>query len=157
MDELAEEPGQRPEGTSSLSGVYTASTAPDLIVTCQIALFISIVYQVAFITIKITFLLQYRRVFPLPRVELLCNFGIGFLVLFGISLLVSAGVTFELVYKYGFVDPPISVLGWLLANASIHLVTGIAIFIMPVPLLGRLRMGTTQKLALAASFALGLL
>ncbi|KAF9878703.1 hypothetical protein CkaCkLH20_03603 [Colletotrichum karsti] len=123
----------------------------------KIALFVVIVYQVAFVTIKIAFLLQYRRVFPLPKVELLCNLGIGFLALFGISLLVSAGVTFDLVYKYGSLNAPINILGWFLANAAIHLVTDIAIFILPVPLLGRLRMRKTQKLALMASFGLGLL
>ncbi|KZL86530.1 integral membrane protein [Colletotrichum incanum] len=121
----------------------------------KVAMLIIILYNVAFITIKITFLLQYRRVFPLPRIELLCNIGIAFLALFGISLLVSAGITYNLVFSNNYWNSPINILGWWLANASIHLVTDILIFILPLPLLGRLRLHKPQKLALIASFALG--
>ncbi|KAH0439724.1 hypothetical protein CcaCcLH18_02834 [Colletotrichum camelliae] len=123
----------------------------------KISLFVIIVYQVAFVTIKIAFLFQYRRVFPYSKVELLCNIGICFLALFGIQLLVCAGVSFDLIYKYTFFDTPINVMSWWMANASIHLITNVLIFIIPIPFLGRLQMTRTQKLALIASFALGLL
>ncbi|KAI8315269.1 hypothetical protein K4K61_002303 [Colletotrichum sp. SAR11_59] len=112
---------------------------------------------VAFVTIKIAFLFQYRRVFPYSKVELLCNIGICFLALFGIQLLVCAGVSFDLIYRYTFFDTPINVMSWWMANASIHLITNVLIFIIPIPFLGRLQMTRTQKLALIASFALGLL
>ncbi|OLN92100.1 hypothetical protein CCHL11_01341 [Colletotrichum chlorophyti] len=121
----------------------------------KLAMVIIMIYQIAFVTIKITFLLQYRRVFPLPRVEMLCNVGIGFLVLFGISLVVSAGVTYSSIFSNNFWNSPIDILGWWLSNAAIHLVTDILIFILPLPLLNRLRLRRPQKAALIASFALG--
>ncbi|KAI8300949.1 hypothetical protein K4K59_001280 [Colletotrichum sp. SAR11_240] len=128
-----------------------------LLASAFISLFVIIVYQVAFVTIKIAFLFQYRRVFPYSKVELLCNIGICFLALFGIQLLVCAGVSFDLIYRYTFFDTPINVMSWWMANASIHLITNVLIFIIPIPFLGRLQMTRTQKLALIASFALGLL
>ncbi|KAF6817257.1 integral membrane protein [Colletotrichum plurivorum] len=123
----------------------------------RIALFVLVIYQIAYVTIKIAFLLQYRRVFPGRRVELCCNVGITFLVIFGLSLLVAQGMTYEYVYKQGIDASPVDVIGWWIANAAIHLITSILIFILPLPLLGRLRLNTTQKAALFASFGLGLL
>ncbi|KAF6834850.1 integral membrane protein [Colletotrichum musicola] len=123
----------------------------------RIALFVLVIYQIAYVTIKIAFLLQYRRVFPGRRVELCCNIGITFLVVFGLSLLVAQGMTYEYVYKKGIDVSPVDVIGWWIANAAIHLITSILIFILPLPLLGRLRLNTTQKAALFASFGLGLL
>ncbi|KAF6802774.1 integral membrane protein [Colletotrichum sojae] len=123
----------------------------------RIALFVLVIYQIAYVTIKIAFLLQYRRVFPGRRVELCCNVGITFLVVFGLSLLVAQGITYEYIYKQGIEVSPVDVIGWWIANAAIHLITSILIFILPLPLLGRLRLNTTQKAALFASFGLGLL
>ncbi|KAI3529947.1 hypothetical protein CSPX01_15170 [Colletotrichum filicis] len=123
----------------------------------KLAMFIMMIYSIAFVTIKIAFLLQYRRSFPLLMVEMLCNAGIAFLVLFGVSLMVSAGITYSLVLKREMTDSPVSVLGWWLANASIHLLTNIFIFVLPIPLLGRLRLRRGEKLALVISFTLGLL
>ncbi|KAL0783255.1 hypothetical protein CaCOL14_001161 [Colletotrichum acutatum] len=123
----------------------------------KLAMFIVMIYNIAFVTIKIAFLLQYRRSFPLLMVEMLCNAGIAFLVLFGVSLMVSAGITYSLVLKREMTDSPVSVLGWWLANASMHLLTNIFIFVLPLPLLGRLRLRRGEKLALVISFALGLL
>ncbi|KXH47294.1 hypothetical protein CSAL01_03269 [Colletotrichum salicis] len=122
-----------------------------------LAMFIIMIYNIAFVTIKVAFLLQYRRSFPLPMVEMLCNGGIAFLVLFGVSLMISAGVTYSIILKRDVADSSVSVLGWWLANAAIHLLTNIFIFVLPLPLLGRLRLQRGQKLALAIGFALGLL
>ncbi|TDZ41090.1 hypothetical protein CTRI78_v009988 [Colletotrichum trifolii] len=130
---------------------------PLLIEGQKLSVAVVMVYQIAFVAVKIAFLLQYRRVFPLPKVELCCNIGIAFLVLFGISLLIAQGITYSIVYRNNFWNSPINILGWWLANASIHLVTDILIFLLPLPLLGRLRLRTTQKLALLASFGLGFL
>lgn len=115
------------------------------------------IYQIAYVTVKIAFLLQYRRVFQSRRVELCCNVGICFLVVFGLSLLVAQGMTYEYVYKLGISESPVDVIGWWIANAVIHLISSVFIFILPLPLLGRLGLSTTQKVALIVSFALGLL
>ncbi|OHE93413.1 hypothetical protein CORC01_11278 [Colletotrichum orchidophilum] len=145
-------------GTRFGLGKHVWMTQVQTIIKAQkLAMFITMIYNIAFVTIKIAFLLQYRRSFSLPVVETLCNAGIGFLVLFGVSLLISAGVTYSLIFKGTVADSPVSVLGWWIANAAIHLLTNIFIFVLPLPLLGRLRLGRGQKLALAISFALGLL
>ncbi|KAK6225597.1 hypothetical protein QIS74_01644 [Colletotrichum tabaci] len=123
----------------------------------KLAMSVIMLYNIAFISIKITFLLQYRRVFPLPKVELLCNIGIAFLVVFGLSTLISAGVTYGIIFRNNYWNSPINILGWWLANASLHLVTDILIFILPLPLLGMLKLHKPQKLALFASFSLGFL
>ncbi|KAK1633288.1 hypothetical protein BDP81DRAFT_463496 [Colletotrichum phormii] len=145
-------------GTRFGLGKHVWMTQPQTIEKAQkLAMFIIMIYNIAFVTIKIAFLLQYRRSFPLPMVEMLCNGGIAFLVLFGVSLMISAGVTYSIILKRDVADSSVSVLGWWLANAAIHLLTNIFIFVLPLPLLGRLRLRRGQKLALAIGFALGLL
>ncbi|KAK1997377.1 hypothetical protein LX36DRAFT_657605 [Colletotrichum falcatum] len=126
-----------------------------LIETQKLSILVITLYNVAFTTIKIAFLFQYRRIFPLPKVELLCKIGIGFLVLFGISLVISTAVTYNLVFRNGYWNSPIDILGWWLANACIHLVTDIFIFLLPMPLLRPLRLHRLQRLALFTSFSLG--
>ncbi|KAL2873509.1 hypothetical protein SGCOL_011352 [Colletotrichum sp. CLE4] len=137
--------------------MVTLSFATTIEKAQKLAMFIIMIYNIAFVTIKIAFLLQYRRSFPLPMVEMLCNGGIAFLVLFGVSLMISAGVTYSIILKRDVADSSVSVLGWWLANAAIHLLTNIFIFVLPLPLLGRLRLRRGQKLALAIGFTLGLL
>ncbi|KAK1963798.1 hypothetical protein LY78DRAFT_748840 [Colletotrichum sublineola] len=121
----------------------------------KLCMFIIVLYNVAFTAIKITFLFQYRRIFPLPKVELLCNIGIAFLSLFGISLVISTAVTYTLLFTNAYFDSSINILTWWIVNASIHLITDIFIFLLPMPLLGQLRLHKVQKLALFASFSLG--
>ncbi|OBR06827.1 Integral membrane protein [Colletotrichum higginsianum IMI 349063] len=47
-------------------------------------------YQVTFIVIKMAFLLQYRRVFALPKFVLCCDIMLGFISMFGIAVVVSS-------------------------------------------------------------------
>ncbi|KAK2027494.1 hypothetical protein LX32DRAFT_620704 [Colletotrichum zoysiae] len=119
------------------------------------SMLIIILYNVAFTTVKIAFLFQYRRIFPLPKVELICNIGIAFLTLFGISLVISTGITYSMYFGNQHWDSPLNILGWWLTNAAIHLITDIFIFLLPMPLLSRLKLHRLQKSALLASFFLG--
>ncbi|KAK2052413.1 hypothetical protein LY76DRAFT_555747 [Colletotrichum caudatum] len=123
--------------------------------TQKYSMLIIILYNVAFTTVKIAFLFQYRRIFPLPKVELVCNIGIAFLTLFGISLVVSTGITYSIYFRNQHGSSPLNILGWWLTNASIHLITDIFIFLLPMPLLSRLKLHRLQKSALLASFFLG--
>ncbi|WDK10286.1 integral membrane protein [Colletotrichum graminicola] len=124
--------------------------------TQKFSILIITLYNVAFTTIKIAFLLQYRRIFPLPKVELVCNIGITFLILFGISLVISTSITYSLLFS-NRLSWSVDVLGWWLTNASIHLITDIFIFLLPMPLLGQIKLQKLQKSALFASFFLGFL
>ncbi|KAK2016359.1 hypothetical protein LZ32DRAFT_635954 [Colletotrichum eremochloae] len=47
-------------------------------------------YHLTFIVVKMAFLLQYRRVFALPKFVLFCDIMLGFIGMFGIALVVSA-------------------------------------------------------------------
>ncbi|KAK2026289.1 hypothetical protein LX32DRAFT_674882 [Colletotrichum zoysiae] len=47
-------------------------------------------YHLTFIVVKMAFLLQYRRVFVLPKFVLFCDIMLGFIAMFGIALFVSA-------------------------------------------------------------------
>lgn len=46
---------------------------------------------------------------------------------------------------------------WGYVNAAVHLATNIIIFILPLPLVGSLKLATMQKAGLTASFAVGIL
>jgi len=136
-------------------GKHFWALSPRVIIKTQkFSILVITLYNVAFTTIKIAFLLQYRRIFPLPKVELVCNIGIAFLILFGISLVISTVITYSLLYS-NKLSWSIDVLGWWLTNASIHLITDIFIFLLPMPLLGQIRLQKLQKSALFASFFLG--
>ncbi|KAK1986331.1 hypothetical protein LZ30DRAFT_705775 [Colletotrichum cereale] len=113
-------------------------------------------YHITFIVIKMAFLLQFRRVFVLPNFVLFCDIMLGFIGMFGIALVVSSIVfntpkwkgepNAQATYDQGL---------WWLVTASVHLVTDIIIFLMPIPMLGKLRLRHMQKAALYVSFGLG--
>jgi len=113
-------------------------------------------YHLTFIVVKMAFLLQYRRAFILPKFILFCDIMMGFIGMFGIALFVSAIVVntprwrretdSQANYNQGV---------WWMATASVHLVTDIIIFLMPIPMLGKLKLKPMQKVALYVSFGLG--
>ncbi|KAK2004334.1 hypothetical protein LX36DRAFT_696304 [Colletotrichum falcatum] len=111
-------------------------------------------YHITFIVVKMAFLLQYRRVFILPRFVLLCNIMLGFIGMFGIALVVSS-IVFNTPKWRGESERGYNQELWWLVTASVHLVTDIIIFLMPIPLLGKLMLKPMQKAALYVSFGLG--
>ncbi|KZL76792.1 integral membrane protein [Colletotrichum tofieldiae] len=113
-------------------------------------------YQITFIVIKMAFLLQFRRVFVLPKFVLFCDIMLGFISIFGIAIVVSSIIfntprwrgepNAQERYDQGV---------WWLATGSVHLVTDIIIFFMPIPMLNMLKLKPMQKAALFISFGLG--
>ncbi|KAJ0160236.1 hypothetical protein CTA2_8324, partial [Colletotrichum tanaceti] len=116
------------------------------------------VYQVAFPLIKATFLLQYRRVFPLPAFQKLCDVFLLFIVAFGISQVVSlclACIPLRSLWDLTVPGRCIDFLDWWLIGSSISLVSDVAIFVMPIPLLRTVPLPLKQKIVLMAMFGLG--
>ncbi|KDN62795.1 hypothetical protein CSUB01_02704 [Colletotrichum sublineola] len=113
-------------------------------------------YHLTFIVVKMAFLLQYRRVFALPKFVLFCDIMLGFIGMFGIALVVSA-IVFNTPGWRGEPDSHMSYNQglWWLVTASVHLATDIIIFLMPIPMLGKLKLKPMQKVALYVSFGLG--
>ncbi|KAF6808344.1 hypothetical protein CMUS01_13912 [Colletotrichum musicola] len=117
-----------------------------------------ILYQFAFLSIKATFFLQYRRAFALPSIQTFCN------IFLAINLLILVGMTISGGIVVGrFLAPDVGpadqqrFLRWTYANAGINLTTDIIIFILPLTLVWRLRLAMMQKIGLIASFAVGIL
>ncbi|KAF4482531.1 hypothetical protein CGGC5_v009076 [Colletotrichum fructicola Nara gc5] len=115
-------------------------------------------YQVAFASIKATFLLQYRRAFALPSVQLFCDVMLAATAVIVASMLLSGVfVTKKLLDpQYAASSDQSAFLIWGYVNAAVHLATDIIIFILPLPLVGSLKLATMQKAGLIASFAVGI-
>jgi len=120
----------------------------------------SLMYQVAFPFIKATYLAQHRRAFALPNIKLLCDVFLGVLFLISTSLLILDGVATR-----GFTDPDPNKLpnvkstGFIVFNylsGASNLVTGIIVFMLPIILVGRMRLAALQKAGLIASFGVGI-
>ncbi|EFQ34832.1 uncharacterized protein GLRG_09976, partial [Colletotrichum graminicola M1.001] len=120
----------------------------------------TLTYQVAFPLIKATYLAQHRRAFALPNIKLLCDVFLGVLFVISITLLILGGVATR-----GFTDPDPNKLpdirstGFVVFNylsGASNLVTGIIVFILPIILVGRMRLAAMQKAGLIASFGVGI-
>ncbi|KAK4157293.1 hypothetical protein C8A00DRAFT_11824 [Chaetomidium leptoderma] len=118
-------------------------------------------YHFCIILLKSTFLLQFRRVFPLPTFERLCNIFLAFLGVWAIAGLVGA-VTICLPISRNW-DPRESIstcnqrFWYWLGYGIVHLITDLLIFIMPLPMLRMLPLPPLHKVVLMGVFGLGFL
>ncbi|KAK2046180.1 integral membrane protein [Colletotrichum somersetense] len=136
----------------------TTLTRENFFTTQKISVAAGVFYQAAFPAIKTTFLLQYRRTFPLPMFQRICSIFIGFIIAFCIGQVVSLGfVCIPLRSLWDATVPGrcFDRLAWWFVGSSISLVTDVAIVIMPLPLLRTIQLPWRQKAVLMATFALG--
>ncbi|KAF4848022.1 Satratoxin biosynthesis SC1 cluster protein 4 [Colletotrichum siamense] len=140
-------------------GLHKATlTRENYLKTQEIAIAAVAVYQAAMPLIKSTFLLQYRRVFPLPPFQKLCNIFLIFIMTFGFTQVVSlcfACVPLRALWDFSVKGKCFKLLDWWYAGSAINLITDIIIFVMPVPLLRTLAVPLRQKIVLMATFGLG--
>ncbi|KAL2179685.1 uncharacterized protein P884DRAFT_239229 [Thermothelomyces heterothallicus CBS 202.75] len=118
-------------------------------------------YHVVVILLKTTFLLQFRRVFPLPAFQRLCDVFLVFLGLWTVAGIVGGTLVCLPVSKNWDLREPIWTCDarfyfWM-AHGVIHLVSDVAIFVMPLPLLKTLPLPPPHKVVLVAVFCLGFL
>ncbi|KAK1659623.1 hypothetical protein BDP55DRAFT_562467 [Colletotrichum godetiae] len=115
-------------------------------------------YQLSFGFIKATFLLQFRRAFALPHIILFCDVFLGIMFIALSGLLVFGGIVMKEFLKPGYVPDPADktylIFGYV--NAAVHLSTDIVIFILPLALVGRMRLAAMQKAGLISSFGVGI-
>ncbi|KAI3529524.1 hypothetical protein CSPX01_15422 [Colletotrichum filicis] len=117
-----------------------------------------LMYQLSFGFIKATFLLQFRRAFALPHIILFCDIFLGIMFLALIGLLIFGGIVMRDFLKPGYVPSPgekaYLIFGYV--NAAVHLSTDIVIFILPLALVGQMRLAAMQKAGLISSFGVGI-
>jgi hypothetical protein len=121
-------------------------------------------YLCTVVVLKSAFLLQYRRVFPLPTFQRICDIFLGFLGLWLLAGLVTHFAICQPLHSQW--DPKVAESGrscrarydfWL-AMGIIHLVTDVVIFIMPLPIIRSLRLVRTfHKCVLTGVFSIGFL
>ncbi len=121
-----------------------------------------VVYNVAVNLCKISILLQYRRIFSSNNgMRIATTIGLLFVGAWGIALTIILILTCIPVHALWdksiqgarcFARSPL----WYI-RAGVHLATDFVILLMPMPLLGSLRLPTQQKFMLIGIFGLGLL
>ncbi|OHE92925.1 integral membrane protein [Colletotrichum orchidophilum] len=140
-------------------GLHQATLPRDKFLKSQeISITAVAIYQAAYALIKSTFLLQYRRVFPLPAFQKLCNIFLVFIIAFGISQVISlclACIPLKSLWDHTVPGRCIRLLDWWMIGSSINLVTDIVIYVMPLPLLRTIPLPTRQKIVLMITFGLG--
>ena len=126
------------------------------------ALATNLLYMTAVPVIKITFLLQYLRAFPVAYVQLISKISIVLITLWGTAnILVLLLECFPLRKLWEPNLTPASCIDFLafwLTYAGIHILTDFIIFALPLPSLWNLMCITqAQKVALVGVFSLGFL
>lgn len=110
--------------------------------------------------IKITFLFQYRRVFPLRNFQSVCDIFLIFIVIWAIGGTIGAILNCQPLNRNW--DPLLprdcrGRMDFWVAMGIIHILTDAIIFILPLPLLKTLPLPRYQKGILMAIFSLGFL
>ena len=109
---------------------------------------------------KFSILLQYLRIFPGKNFRLVCYIMIAIVATYSSWAIVSGFVGCVPVAKFWNKDLPGNCLSfeavWFF-NASMNIATDIALLVLPMPLLSKLQLPRTQKIALMGVFAMGLL
>ncbi|KAI3329233.1 hypothetical protein HD806DRAFT_482265 [Xylariaceae sp. AK1471] len=121
--------------------------------------YVSIIfYNTGLMVVKLTFLTQYYRVLVSRRFRIICAVAMVIIGLWSFSQ-VLVGI-FICLPVAGFWDSSLNPqciptpLQWYI-NAAGNIVTDIAIFVMPLPVLVRLKLPKAQRLSLVGIFSLG--
>ncbi|KAK4153781.1 hypothetical protein C8A00DRAFT_15023 [Chaetomidium leptoderma] len=142
-----------------LGGHIEVLSIDDRIAFNKLLLASSLGYHVAIILLKSTFLLQFRRIFPLPTFQRLCDIFLAFLAAWTVAGLVG-GMTICLPLSRNWL-PQGAIwecdqrLWFWMSHGVIHVITDLMIFIMPLPLLRTLPLPPLHKFVLIGVFSLG--
>ncbi|KAK3934500.1 hypothetical protein QBC46DRAFT_399590 [Diplogelasinospora grovesii] len=119
-------------------------------------------YHCTIMVIKSAFLLQYRRVFPLPHFQRLCDIFLGFIACWFVAGSIAAVfICWPIEMNWDPTGPPWKYCEnryrlWL-GHGVMHLITDVAILSMPLPLLKTLPLLPLHKFVLMGVFCLGFL
>ncbi|KAJ0131225.1 Uncharacterized protein HZ326_25684 [Fusarium oxysporum f. sp. albedinis] len=117
-----------------------------------------VVYNIATCLVKIGILFQYRRVFALPIIQRITLYGIIFMVAWTVVIAFLNILICVPVAKFWDSNLPgrcLDALTIWYVMAGFNLVTDIAIFCLPLPVIKSLNLPPRQKIMLFAIFSLG--
>jgi hypothetical protein len=117
-------------------------------------------YGAVIMLLKSTFLLQSRRVFPLSNIQRLCDGFLVFIIIWAIGGTIGSLLNCR-PFKQNW-DPMIyqdckARLYFWYTMGTLHVLTDVAIFALPLPLLKTLSLPKLQKGVLMGVFSLGFL
>lgn len=129
----------------------------------QILFILSLGYHLILMMLKTAFILQYRRSFPLPSFQRLCDVFLIFIAFWTIAGAVAGGATCTPgATAAGLADlrvhgEPRCRTGYRvwLAHGILNIATDILIYAMPLPMIRTLPLSRGQKFGLGAAFSLG--
>jgi hypothetical protein len=117
-------------------------------------------YNASLAFTKFSILFQYLRIFPGRSFRYACYSVMGVVAIYSSWAIVSGYVNCVPVAKFWNQDLPGSCLSfeavWFF-NASMNIVTDVALLLLPMPLLSKLQLPRRQKFALMGVFAIGIL
>ena len=110
--------------------------------------------------IKVTYLVQYRRVFPLPSFQLMCNIFLGFIMAWALGGTMGAILNCQPIEMNW--DPSASRdceerISFWIAMGVLNILSDVAILVLPLPLLRTLPMPKMPRIVLIGVFCLGFL
>jgi hypothetical protein len=116
-------------------------------------------YHFIIMLVKAAFLLQFRRVFPLPTTQRLCDIFLAFVAIWTVAGAIFAVIIcLPLSKNWDPLEPrwicPNRYRFWL-AHGILHVITDVLIFAIPLPLLKTLRLPPLHKVILMGVFCLG--
>ncbi|KAK4466871.1 hypothetical protein QBC42DRAFT_319031 [Cladorrhinum samala] len=119
----------------------------------------SLGYHVDLMLLKATFLLQYRRAFPLPAFQRICDVLLAFFAVWALAGLIGgATICLPLEQNWDPISPVWACkkrLWFWVGHGIVHVVTDVVILIMPLPLLKTLPLPRLHKVVLIGIFCLG--
>lgn len=117
-------------------------------------------YNASLAFTKFSILFQYLRIFPGKPFRLACYATMAIVATYSSWAIVSGFVNCVPVAKFWNKDLPGNCLNfealWFF-NASMNITTDIALLLLPMPLLSKLQLPRTQKIALIGVFGMGIL
>lgn len=119
-----------------------------------------VLYNLTLALIKLTFLFQYYRVLAIHQMKRVIWIGGTIIMLWAVSQLLVVIFTCSPVQKFwetSLVGTCIPNLPFWYINAAGNILTDLAIFVMPLPVLNRLQLRKKQKYFLLGIFSLGFL
>ncbi|KAF5846440.1 hypothetical protein GGP41_003892 [Bipolaris sorokiniana] len=141
-----------------LSRHVHTTTLPERSEFLKIMWVTSVMYGALIMMLKITFLLQYRRVFPLPIFQRLCDASLVFIVIWATAATLGSLLNCPPIKSnwdpLRYKDCKERLRFWY-AMGVLHVVSDAAIFAMPLPLLQTLTLPRLQKGVLMGIFSLG--
>ncbi|KAF2027850.1 hypothetical protein EK21DRAFT_39709, partial [Setomelanomma holmii] len=116
-----------------------------------------LVYNAAQLVTKISFLIQYRRLFPDDFIQALCKYGLVFLGIWGVAqvFITAFGCVPLSVINPTFVGRCINTNVVFTLNGTMNIATDFAIFAVPIWPVARLQMPFRRRMHLLAVFSLG--